>query len=366
MPAIRQAAIADIIASKPGAKIVPNYSNLYILATLLSNAMNDLYGYVDYVSQQAVPWTATNEFLYGWGAIKGVLPVGAASASGPITFMGCTPAATLPDGIILSRSDGVLYSVNTLATVPISGVVTTTITCLSSGETGNLPSGAVLSLQSGVDGIATTGTCGAIVGGADLENDDSFRTRMLAVYAAPPMGGALRDYTEWTSAVPGVTRCWAMGGVGGPGSVTVWAMFDAEIATGSFPDGTNGVSTNASSRCSTLTVATGDQLTIANTLDPLRPVTALVYVCAPVAYPVAFQINNLSVNSAATQAGITAALNAVFRASADTLGGTIYPSEFEAAIGSVAGVTAFTLASPSLPVTAPIGSLPVLGTIAYG
>jgi uncharacterized phage protein gp47/JayE len=164
--------------------------------------------------------------------------------------------------------------------------------------------------------------------------------------------------------------------------VQIFVMLDeTEAAFNGFPQGSNGVATNESRAAP----ATGDQLAVANHIYPLRPVTALVYVYAPIANPVAFTINGLSGASTATKSAIAAAIAAVFVADAAPGGalnadGSTPPavelSNIEAAIGGVAGSTGFVITSMTCPdgtvapagvgnVTSNAGHLAVLGAITW-
>ena len=53
----------------------------------------------------------------------------------------------------------------------------------------------------------------------------------------------------------------------------------------------------------------------------------------------------------------------MFRTNADPLGGSIYLSQITTAISSVAGVLNFGIAVPGVTIVAPVGHLPILGTI---
>ncbi len=64
-----------------------------------------------------------------------------------------------------------------------------------------------MTLDVAIDGIQSTGAAGALVAsGADIEDDDDFRERVLEAYQNPPQGGNRTDYQRWALAVPGVTR----------------------------------------------------------------------------------------------------------------------------------------------------------------
>lgn len=359
---ILAAAQQDVVASKPGGLILLPVSNLGIAITVLSKAADQQYAAIDWVSKQAIPWTATDEYLGGWATLKGVNRNPATASIGSAIFSG-TVGTDFPSGTILTLVDGTVYLTTADATVGSNGSVTVQITAQTAGSAGNQPAGIAISIQSGIPGITTGGVTGILAGGADIETDDSYRSRMLLVYRQAPQGGSINDYLVWSRAVPGVTRAWAVGNLAGAGTVSVFTMFDiTEAANNGFPVGTSGVATGENRAV----VATGDCLIVANAIITVQPVTALVYSVAPVPYPVNFTINSLTLNSATIQAGISAALTAAFLANADPLGGTIQPSVWDAAINSVSGVSSFALASPTGPIAAPVGSLPILGTITYG
>jgi hypothetical protein len=115
------------------------------------------------------------------------------------------------------------------------------------------------------------------------------------------------------------------------------------------------------------TAATGDQLAVANYIYSLRNVTALVYATSPIAQTQAFTISGLSGISTAQKAQVTAALQAMFVELDSALGTTgIDQSDCDGAIEAVAGLPDFAITSPSSwPLTAPVGSLITLDTIAY-
>jgi len=196
---------------------------------------------------------------------------------------------------------------------------------------------------------------------------------MLAAYAAPPQGGDRQDYVEWALAVPGVARAWVAPLLAGGGTVSVFFMMDvAEAAHNGFPQGSNGVASNEPRDVA----ATGDQLTVANALFPKRPVTALVYACAPTASPVAFTVADLGANNTAVmQAAITAALADMF-VRLGNVGGSVVPSTgaawsaieqdaWYAALEAIPGLTGFKVTAPSASITPAVGALFTVGTVTF-
>ena len=56
---------------EPGALL--RFSNMRILANMDAGMAHMHYGYLDYIAKQTTPFTATGEWLAGWGALKQVL-----------------------------------------------------------------------------------------------------------------------------------------------------------------------------------------------------------------------------------------------------------------------------------------------------
>ena len=207
-------------------------------------------------------------------------------------------------------------------------------------------------------------TVNVINGGADIEDFGAFKARYLQVYANPPAGGNQTDYEEWALAVPGVTRAWCNPIGNGPGTVVIYTMWDLVNALhGGFPQGSDGVASSETRD----TPATGDQLTVADAIYQLRPVTAVAYSCAPIGLPVDFVLADLgAANTLTNLTAIDVALDAMFLRLGSPLGDSdaiIYPNAWDAAINGVAGVPNFTVVSPVSPIVPGVGYLPQRGTV---
>jgi uncharacterized phage protein gp47/JayE len=365
---LRTEAIQDIQgADLSGIDSQLRFGILPVLAYAMAGLAYEHYAYQDWIAEQAVPWTSSDEFLYGWGALRGVLPEDATAASGPVTFTATSPAtapADIPAGTPINRSDGVAYTTTADAVLAAgSTTVTVTVKATVPAAASEAAAGTTFLLVAPISGAPPTGVASAeIAGGADQETQDAYKNRVLAAYAAPSQGGAITDYEAWALAVPGVTRVWVVPLGNGPGTVVIYFMEDVtQAAYGGFPQGTNGVAA-AETRA---TAATGDQLVLANYIYPRRPVTALVYAEAPAAQAVNYTIANLSPATTLIKNAITAALTAMHASDVISPGGTLYPNSWETAIAGVEGITTFTVSSPSAPITAPSGTLLTLGTITY-
>ena len=354
-------ALADL-AYALGLYALLRTSPLAALAKVIAGLANGIYGYVDWLARQAIPVTATGEFRQMWAALVSITDKPASAASGPLGFTG-TVGKVLPEGTRIIRSaTGGTYLTAAIATVNTSGVLAVTVEAEDAGAAGNAGAGEEFVISGSVDGINAVGSAtGPIAGGADAEREEAARLRMLERYAAPPQGGAKTDYIRWAKEVAGVTRVWISPNGLGPGTVLIHFMMDeANAAFDGFPQGTDGVGAEEPRG----TPATGDQLIVADHIYPLRPVTPVVTLAAPIAYPVDYTIADLEEDSSANRAAIATALDGMFLREGAP-GGTIYPNMSNAAIDGVAGVTRFTLVSPAAPVAAPAGYLPVRGTITW-
>ncbi|WP_433693202.1 baseplate J/gp47 family protein [Paraburkholderia phenoliruptrix] len=373
---LRAQVAADLQVSPAGSDPLLRFSSLNVLGRALAGLANEQYGYTDWVALQSNPFTATEEFLEAWAALKNVFrePAAQAGASTPgqIAFP-ATGTNQIPVGTLVTRGDGVEYT-TTSPGIPSGGSVVVNAEANAdptglTGAFGNCAIGTVMTLGTAIAGISSTGSVTtAFTGGADIELDDSLRSRMLFAYQNPPQGGSATDYVTWAKEVSGVTRAWCNPNGFGAGTVVVYVMLDnAESGNGGFPVGANGVAA-AETRAAP---AQGDQLTIANYIYPLQPVTALVYACSPVQQLVNFTISGSANFNSATKALIEAMISGVFEMYGSPVGstagqnGTINMSYIESAIAAIAGTGGFVIASPVGNIVGTTGQLPVLGTITW-
>lgn len=365
---LRTQVLQDIASQLPGTDPILRYSNLNIMGRVQAGLAQEHYGYLDWISQQAVPFTCTDEFLEGWAALKGVYRLPATVATGAVTFTG-TNGSVIPSGTPLKRSDGMAFVTTADATIASGSAVAPAEAVADPagqvGANGNTDVGVQMSLSSAISGVNGTGSVStAFTGGADIESDDSLRARMLQAYQNPPHGGSASDYVTWALQVPGVTRVWVVPNGYGPGSVVIYPMFDvSEAAHGGFPQGTDGVATLEPRS----TAATGDQLAVANHLFTLQPVTALVYVVSPSAQVVNFTISGIPGASSTTKAAIAAAITQVFQEQSviSATGSLVDISAIEAAIFAVPNTDGFVITSPGGNIVLSVGQMPVLGTVSY-
>ncbi|MCA8026471.1 baseplate J/gp47 family protein [Burkholderia cepacia] len=370
---------ADISSALQGADALLRFGVLRVIGKVQAGMSNLQFGYLDWIAKMAVPFTAEAEYLEGWAALKKVYRKAASQAQLTAQFLG-TQGKPLSAGTPVVRGDGFSYATLATGTVGADGTVTVTIVATVGGTAGNADPGTVVSLGVAVDGIQTAGSIVSnVAAGSDIELDDSLRERMLEAYQNSPQGGDVEDYVGWAKGVPGVTRAWCAPNGFGAGTVVIYTMWDnAEAGHGGFPQGSDGVSQfdKGPGGVPRGTVATGDQLVVADSIVTEQPVTALVYSCAPISNNLTITLSGLTSATTATRTAISSAISDVLFRNGDPRAGTIYRDDISAAIRSVAGTSGFlinliqgivgsTTTTYTGNITSGFGQLPVLANVLY-
>lgn len=350
------------------------FGNLKVLADMDAGMAHLHYAYLDYIALQTNPFTATDEWLAGWMALKQTYRKAAtASQSSSIEATG-TPGGRLPAGTVLNRSDGYQYVTDAELIIGAGKKGTTTITAIlpdltddltGGGSSGNADAGTILTLDANVSGVDNSLTLvDPATGGADIESVEDFRQRGLLAYQNPPQGGSDADYKKWALAVSGVTRAWIKRRGMGVGSVVIYIMCDENDTTNNgFPTGTDGVS---SLEDWGVIKATGDQGRVADYIYPLQADTAIIYVCSPIKKIVDLTISGISDASSETIQAITDAINLLFFDNGNPDGtGKIYLSDVNGALSQVEGSTGYVLESPTQNIVLDTGELPLLGEVNF-
>lgn len=346
------------------------FSNIGVISDADAGMAHLHYGYLDYIARQATPYNASDEYLAAWAALKDVFRKAANPARcADVRFSGIV-GQVIPAGRRLNRADGYQYLLDNTVIIGTDGSAIGEITAIlpsplddatGGGNRGNSAPGTLLTLDIAIDGVQATATAlSKITGGADIESEDAFRSRMLLAYQNIPQGGNDTDYQSWALSVPGVTRCWVKRRLMGAGTVGIYIMCDDNDYAG-FPQGSDGISSLEEWGA---VKASGDQRRVADAIYPQQPIIALVYVCAPVVQPIDFVISGISHADSATTAAINTAIDEVFFTEGEP-GGKILWSSLLLAIGEVAGTGGFIMQSPAANIELQTGKLPIRGTVSY-
>lgn len=348
------------------------FSNLRIMADMDAGMSHLHFAYLDWIARQSNPFTAEDEWLAAWGALKNVYRKDATAATGPkVSFKKGNVGAIVPAGTLLNRSNGVQYSLDQAVTISADNTGTGSVTAVLpdsdsslSAADGNAPAGTTLTLDSAIDGVDSSAVAvEAITGGANMEEEEAFRKRVLQAYQADAEGGSEDDYKRWALEVPGVTRAWVAPRLLGAGSIGLYFMCDGDDRTNhGFPVGTDGVATKEKYPYGK---ATGDQLRVADYIFPLRPATTVVWACSPLQHVIDFDIGGIPDAGADIVAAIESAIDEVFFDNGEP-GGKIFLSDLSLAIGAIDGTRGFVLNQPAGTfIQLNAGALPLRGQINF-
>lgn len=329
-----------------------------VIAEVLASTGNAQDLFLDGISIQFNPLTATGSDLDNWSALKGVYRKPATAATGTVVFTGTT-GASIPANTVLISTDGQTYTTSQSTTVGNN----VTITATSPGSAGNQQANTLLTLQAPIAGVdAQIEISNAVTQGTDLESDDTLRIRMIQAYQLQSTGSSKPDHIKQVLAIPGVTMAWMPDTPTAGNEVVIWFMLDRSNPTMGYPQGTNGTATKERRSEN----ATGDQLTIANALFDQKPYTEIQKICSPISTPIAFEISGLIQDTATTRAAITTAIRDVLHTQGDPNGVTITLASIDTAISKAAGTTSFTLISPSSDIVTTTGQLPEIdGSVTF-
>lgn len=341
LPQLIDQGAAEFESRLPGVLARVRNSVVGVINRVMAGALSSLYQYFEYLSDQWWPDRAAAENLPDHGARWGVSQLPAAPATGTVQFTGVDGSA-IGLGTVVQRSDGAQYA-TTAAGGIAAGVASVAVQAVVAGQGGNAVTGTSLTLTTpvvGVNAVAVSTT--ALAGGADIEDAEAWRARILARIRKPPQGGSVDDYKAWALAVPGVTRAWVFPGEQGDGTVVVRFVRDDDATM--IPDA-------------------GEITAVQTAIDAVRPVTASVYVLAPVATVQNYSIQLLP-DTPAIRAAVQAELLELYRREA-VPGGTMLISHEREAISSSAGETDYVMTVPAANQVYATGQMPTLGVITW-
>ena len=259
-------------------------SFLRVLSKALSGVFILLYKYAGFMFLQQFVRTASIEPteingqtvrpLIEWGRLVGVGdPVPATQAELLIDITVNNQTGSLPSGSqLVGANNGVTYI--TIGSVALdAATVQATIRAVSdqsggggAGTIGNLDPGATVSFANPLANVARQATVDSqIVTGANAEDTEVYRQRVIDRFQKRPQGGAYADYEQWGEEVAGILNVYPYTSEC-PGQVDLYV--EATEASSGSPD---GIPTNAQLQAVLDSVELDE-----NGLASRRPANALV------------------------------------------------------------------------------------------
>lgn len=154
------------------------------------------------------PQFAEGQFLDWHGYPIGVYRHPPVSAVGEITFSGnhetVIPAGSIVTTIGDDNEVAQLFEVMDSGVIGSDEQVTLRIKAIEPGLSGIVPAQTIVGITTPIKGLTSLYNELPTENGADEEDDESYRVRILDRNRNKPLSGAKRDYVRWAKEVPGV------------------------------------------------------------------------------------------------------------------------------------------------------------------
>lgn len=172
----------------------------------------ELYKFGTERSKQNLALTASGTDLEDIG-IEYETPINPAVATNLSADIVATTSTVIPAGTaIIGDANGIRYFTDS-SVVAVAGIATPTMTAETTGAVGNLDVGATLSISVQIPGAAKTATVTIInTTGADKEEQEAYRERVLFAIRSSPGGGNATNYKQWSEGVSGVETAYPYAG----------------------------------------------------------------------------------------------------------------------------------------------------------
>ena len=303
-----------------------------------------LYLQADWTEKQCFPQTAAGEYLDYHAALRSIERKASSRAVGTLRFSVGTAAPgdlTVPVGTVCMTAglvrfetvqDAVLSAGELYVDVPAQAVET--------GAAGNAAPGTILTMAVAPTGIAACTNPAAFTGGADDEDDESLRARVLETYRRLANGANTAFYYQKAMSFEEVAAATVVPRARGVGTVDVYIATQAGVP--------------------------GQTLLgqVQDSLDEMREIAVDVQVLAPTVQQMDVSVE---VKVADNYDGETvlervrATLSSWF--SGQRLGKDVLLAQLGAAVYAVDGVENYTFSAPAADVSVDEGVLPTLGTL---
>ncbi|WP_295898968.1 baseplate J/gp47 family protein [uncultured Vibrio sp.] len=189
------------------------------LASAIAGVSYGQYGYQDLLFRQMHPETCSEDWLYLHANRHNVPRLLPTFATGPVQF------TELGGTVVINKGTRLTYSGLEYETVKEQySNEAVEVVALKSGVESNLPQGAILTLNKGLSGIDPSNIQSlGIEGGADIEELEHWRARVVVAFEKNSLIGKSEDYEVWAvSAHAEIDFAWALDNTPQRGMVEVY------------------------------------------------------------------------------------------------------------------------------------------------
>ena len=185
-----------------------------------------LYAQAAWVLDQSFPQTAQGEYLDYHGETRNISRVAATAAEGILRFsidQAVSQPLNIPAGTVCMTAEGVRYETTEAGAIS-AGELWTEVDAraVETGERGNTGSDRVVLMAVAPAGVARCTNPQPFTGGADREDDEALRARILDSYRRLPNGANAAYYEQEAMRFEGVAAARAVGRPRGVGTVDVY------------------------------------------------------------------------------------------------------------------------------------------------
>ena len=337
----------------PGARADFWPHNLPIIITTFALAPYDALLRARWVYKQIFIASCSGSHLDVHGAELGIPRAGAKAATGSASFT-LSAATTVPLGTVFVSDAGVFYLSTAEVTGALGATIAVPLAAQEAAAAGNAPSGTivrvVLSNTSPLPGLDTPGTLASgAAGGANIEDDEPYRARILERLRSRPRGGNADDYTFWVKQSGVFNAVAVRGWLPSAGRVTLYPLKPGS--------GSERIPTE------------GELTTLAEHIETVRPLCAEIVLAQASVQPINIVISGLEPDNEGVRREIAAELDDMFdeRAKVALPGEstTFSRSWISEAISRARGEDRDILVTPAADVSLTVGAFPTRGTIGY-
>lgn len=195
---------------------------------VLAGELYRLRAELNWLERQAFPQTAAGEWLDRHGEQRGIYRREAQHARGTLTFSRYLPLSfdlIIPAGTVCAVPGDDPVEYETLEKgILHAGELSVSVSAQAAvgGVEGNAGAGYITTMTTPPSGINHVTNKAAFTGGSDRESDESYRSRVLAAYAALPNGTNAAYYRDIALSCDGVSAAGVKPRADGAGTVGVY------------------------------------------------------------------------------------------------------------------------------------------------
>ena len=204
-------------------------SDIAIRIQVLAAQLDLLQQRAEEVDRQAFPATATGEALERHAALRGLARKEGTKATGAVIFKRPAPvgySVLIPAGTLVQTggAEALQYATRwDMTMVPAATSILCTVDAVEPGAAYNIKSGNITVMVTPPQGITEVTHISDCTGGADPEDDESLRARLLDSYRHPAVEGSAGYYRELILSQAGVGKVKVLPAFRGSGTVDILA-----------------------------------------------------------------------------------------------------------------------------------------------